>query len=162
MLDLDLVWQRAEECFAELPGANMRAHAEAVLARTRELLALGEPGDAAIILPAAVLHDVGIPRACRLHPNAGATGQEVEGAVLARDLLFELGASPAEIETISGIVGIHHHRPQHATDEFRIVYDADLLVNLAAAAEPKCDPARDFYTASGVKLAEELLRARDQ
>lgn len=157
MLDLDLIWQRAEPHFAELPEWDMRAHAEAVLARARELLAMGEPGDASIVFPAAILHDVGIPRARRLHPNAGSTGQEVEGAVLARDLLVELGATPLEVELISGMVGIHHHRPQHPTDAFKILYDADLLVNLASAAEPKCDPEKDFYTRSGARLAKELL-----
>ena len=157
MLDLDRIWQRAQEHFDQRPEVDMRAHAEAVVRRVRELKAMDEPGEEAIAVPAAILHDVGIPRALRLHPHAGVTGQEVESAVIDRDILAELGAPPAQLEAICGIIGIHHHRPAHATAEFKLVYDADLLVNLAESPRAVCDPACDFYTRSASELAQAML-----
>ncbi len=85
MLDMDLIWRRAGEQFALRPEVDMRAHAEAVIRRVQELTAMGEPGDEAVAIPAAILHDVGIPRALRRHPKAGTPAHEVESAVIARD-----------------------------------------------------------------------------
>jgi predicted RNA-binding Zn-ribbon protein involved in translation (DUF1610 family) len=132
-------------------------HAQAVLEQA-ELLAAAEGADAHIVIPAAILHDVGIKVAEAKHGSADARLQELEGPPVARKMLLAAGARADEIDEICDIVA-HHHTPGVVDSvSFRVVYDADCLVNLAHA------PARDglidrtFLTSAGKARAEELFR----
>jgi len=142
---LEEIWARTREHFAQRPDVDMAAHAQAVISWIRRLIANGEPGDESMAVAAAILHDVGIPQAIRKYQQKGSPWHEVEGAVIARDILTEMGLSPATIEAISGIVGIHHQRPMHPTPEFRLVHDADILVNAEEAGVPLAGVKPQLY-----------------
>ena len=158
-MELPEVWARADEYFTAREDADMKGHAEAVVKWARELMARGEPGEPHIVIPAAILHDVGIPTAIELYGGSGSPGQEVEGAVIAREILVELNCEPQQVEAICGIIAVHHHRLRHPTPEFRLLHDADLLVN-AQEADHTCEQVADrCYTAAARRLAREVLRA---
>jgi HD superfamily phosphodiesterase len=153
------VWARAEEHFAQRQDTDMRSHAEGVVKWAQALMKEGERGEPEVAIPAAILHDVGIPRAIALYGSPGPPGQEVEGAVVAREILTELNWQPRRIEAICGIIAVHHHQLAHPTPEFRLIYDADLLVNAQEAGHTYEQVADRFYSAAARRLAKEVFRA---
>jgi HD superfamily phosphodiesterase len=72
-------------------------HAREVLRITEKLLA-GVPGNPAIAIPAAILHDVGIKPAEEKYVSAAGHLQEKEGPPVARAILARHGFTPAAIE----------------------------------------------------------------
>jgi HD superfamily phosphodiesterase len=139
-------------------------HASRV-ARYAEEIFKEEGGDQAVVLSAAYLHDIGIKEAERKYKSTAARYQEEEGPPIARDILSRLGASPEMIDEVCDIIGHHHHSRPQETVNFKVVYDADLIVNLE---EKKKDAPVDserlstliekaFLTESGRKLAKRVL-----
>lgn len=137
------------------------------VARYAEQMIMEEGGDPPIVLPAAYLHDIGIKEAERKHHSSAARYQEEEGPPVARDILSRLGARDELIEEVCDIVGHHHHPREQETVNFKILYDADLIVNLEEArGDREGDPAHlkkiietKFFTSSGRKIAEQVLLA---
>ena len=104
------------------------AHALRVLERSEQLL--GEDGGQPnVVVAAALLHDIGIHAAERKHGSPAAKYQEIEGPAIARRILEEVGFGEDDIEHVCKIVGSHHSGGLIDTREFRIVWDADVLVN---------------------------------
>src|SRR3972149_2302728 len=95
-LDFEPIWARARAEFAKRPEVDMEAHARGVVELVERFLAEGEAGEAEGAVAAAILHDVGIPRAIALYGSAAPPGQEIEGARLAGQILSELGVEPAK------------------------------------------------------------------
>jgi len=112
-------------------------------------------------VPAALLHDLGVTAAEQKYGSHDPPYQEREGPPLARPVLLRLGLQLADIDEVCDIIGHHHSpRPQESAN-FRVVYDADGLVNLAPVA-PELPPEelrqriRDlFLTEAGRRKAEE-------
>lgn len=94
-----------------------------------------------ILDAAALLHDVGIPPALRLHGSAAGPHQEREGALVAPELLEKAGL-PARIhERVAWLVGHHHTEELAAGDRvLQILMEADYLVNLAEGNLPGLEP----------------------
>lgn len=153
----EALWEQARRQFSLRPDHDMEAHARLVVELTRELAARGEPGDLEIAQAAAVLHDVGIPQAIRLYSSGGPPGQEVEGTLLAREILCQLGEPAGSLEAICGIIAVHHHRPDHPTAEFRLVHDADLIVNAIEDRGGYPEIAGRLYSDAARSLARERL-----
>jgi hypothetical protein len=139
------------------------------VARYAERMVPEEKGDPAVVLSAAYLHDIGIKEAEARHQSSEPRFQEELGPPLARDILTRLGANPELIEEVVDIIGHHHHpRPQEKVN-FKILYDADLIVNLEEnQQEAKLPPGKlaamiekNFLTASGRKLARETFLANE-
>lgn len=86
--------------------------------------------DPELALCAAYLHDIGIHEAERKHGSCSGNYQEIEGPPIARAILEELGVEEAKIVTICNMVGLHHTPKGVDSAEFRILWDADALVNL--------------------------------
>ena len=135
------------------------------VARYAEKIVREEKGDAAVVLSAAYLHDIGIHEAERKYGSSESRYQEEEGPPIAREILTRLGASKELIDEVCDIVG-HHHRPSpQETTNFKIVYDADMIVNMEEEQEKS--PAspeslvsladRVFLTESGRQLAKDIL-----
>ncbi len=126
-----------------------------------------EKGDPAVALIAAYLHDIGIPEAQRKHGSTEARLQEEEGPPIARDILGKLGATPELVEEVCAIIGHHHHPQGDETTNFKIVYDADLIVNLEENQDENGKSPKEwealienrFLTESGRKLARKTLLA---
>ena len=141
-------------------------HASRV-ARYAEQLVKEEKGDMAVVLIAAYLHDIGIKEAERKYQSTGASYQEQEGPPVARGILTKLGALPELIDEVCDIIGHHHHPRKEETINFKILYDADLIVNLDEKhKESPFDPEKlsaiiikSFLTENGRKLAEKILLA---
>jgi putative nucleotidyltransferase with HDIG domain len=137
----------------------------AKVARYAEKLAPQEKGDPAVVLSAAYLHDIGIKNAEEKHNSSAARYQHEEGPPVARDILERLNAKPEMIDEVCDIVGHHHNPRPDETANFKIVCDADLIVNLEdkkASESLRRETIKKmietrFLTKSGAELAEEML-----
>ena len=105
-------------------------HARRVTAYAEQLLER-EGGDYPVVIGAGVLHDIGIHEAERKHGSPGGRFQEIEGPPIARRILNELGFKPSQVEEICEIIAHHHSPGKINTVNFKVLYDADWLVNLA-------------------------------
>ncbi len=138
------------------------AHAMSVLSFAERIL-LGESGDTDVVVAAALLHDIGIHAAEREHGSNAARYQELEGPPIAKGILESLGVAPQLIEEVCDIISHHHSPREDETLNFKILYDADLIVNLRDEVPAsrrrglgaKMD--RMFFTPTGLKLAREAL-----
>jgi len=125
-----------------------------------ETIAKTEGGDPLIVRAAAILHDIGIPEAQRKYGSSGGHLQEVEGPPIARAIMERLELDENVIDHVCRIIGSHHSGKEIDTPEFRIVWDADRLVNIPeehgdAGHEKVAQLAsRVFKTATGRSLAE--------
>ncbi|MDY6824711.1 MAG: HD domain-containing protein [Thermodesulfobacteriota bacterium] len=101
------------------------------VARYAEAIGKETPGvNMAVVLCAAYLHDIGIHEAERKHGSTAARFQEQEGPPIARAILEKAGAKPELVDAVCDIVGHHHHPRETETIDFKVVYDADLIVNV--------------------------------
>lgn len=135
------------------------------VARYAEKLGKAEGGNLAVILPAAYLHDIGIKEAEQSHPGEVDKYHGQLGEPIAREILSRLGAREEIIQEIIDIVARHHQPGGQETIPFKVVYDADLIVNIEektknqsiskAWAEEKIN--HSFLTESGRILAREVL-----
>ena len=105
-------------------------HALAVLGYAQQILA-EEGGDPLVVTAAAILHDIGIHEAEEKHGSAAGKYQEMEGAPIAREILQGLDVDGDRVEHVCDIVGNHHTPGGVDTLEFRVIWDADRLVNTA-------------------------------
>ncbi len=118
---------------SEFDGDQKRiSHALRVLERAEALLH-EEDGSPRVVVAAALLHDIGIREAERKHGSGAPKYQEQEGPPIARRILEELDFDADIVDHICRIVGSHHSGDDIDTPEFRILWDADLLVNLEEA-----------------------------
>jgi len=84
---------------------------------------------------------------------------------VAQEILTKLGASADLIMEVCEIVGHHHHPGPEGTLNFKVVYDADLIVNWEEKQGEVPRPKEkltelfenSFFTASGRNLAKKLL-----
>ena len=147
-------------------GSDFRriGHATRV-ARYAEEINQGEGGNSPVVLIASYLHDIGIKEAERKFNSTAARYQHQEGPPVARLILAELGAGPELIEEVCDIVG-HHHSPRpEETTNFKVLYDADLIVNLEDNQGERRSPrahlekivARSFLTDNGRRVAARVL-----
>ena len=135
------------------------------VARYAEQIVKEEKGDPAIVLSAAYLHDIGIKEAEAKYQSNEPKYQEELGPPIARDILTKLGARPDLIEEVGDIVGHHHHPRPEETTNFKVLYDADLIVNLEEnQQESKLAPEKleamiekNFLTESGRQLARKTF-----
>ena len=136
-------------------------HAKKVLRYAEELLK-NESGDWHVVVPASILHDVGIKAAERKHGSAAGRLQEKEGPEIAKKILFRAGLRVQAIEEICGIIAHHHSPGTLDTQNFKILYDADTIVNLEKTIEGKDEEEKKriigtaFLTPSGKEIAERV------
>ena len=144
-------------------GADQKriSHALRVLEHAQALLKT-EGGKPKVVLAAAVLHDIGIQAAERKHGSAAGRFQEMEGPPIAEGILKELGVDEDTRDHVLKIIANHHSAKDIDTLEFRILWDADWLVNLPAEF-PDMDKQKlealvekIFKTASGRETARRL------
>ena len=104
-------------------------HAFAVLGRAREIIQQ-EKADPKVVMAAAILHDIGIQAAERKHGSAAGVYQELEGPAIAQPIMEEAELDSEGIEHVLKIIANHHTARDIDTPEFRILWDADWLVNI--------------------------------
>lgn len=136
-------------------------HAKRVLDFAEEILKF-EKADWHIVIPASILHDVGIKAAEEKYGSSAGHYQEKEGPEIARKILLKLSLKKEDIDEICEIIA-HHHTPGKVdTLNFKVLYDADWLVNLKDEVDTM-DKARlrkiidkVFLTESGKTLAKKI------
>ncbi len=104
-------------------------HAHKVTEYAEQLLKQ-EEGNYQIVIGASVLHDIGIHQAEKKYGSTSGKYQEKEGPPIARRILAELGFEQSQIKEICEIIAHHHSPGKINTQNFKILYDADWLVNL--------------------------------
>ena len=178
----------AKQCLGELPQAHgelstlcdriiaeMRRifgddqrriqHALKVLAYAEEIQSI-EGGDPLTVKAAAILHDIGIHEAERKHGSSAGSFQEIEGLPIARKIMAQVGIDENTIEHVCRIVGSHHSARGIDTPEFRIIWDADQLINLIETGQSMGRKEfsqmldRVFKTDKGRELARKTLLGR--
>jgi len=145
-------------------GADQRRinYALAVL-NYAERIQSAEGGDPLIVRAAAILHDIGIHEAERKYGSAEGKYQETEGPLIAEEILKRYDVPAETIEQICRIIANHHSAVDIDTLAFRIVWDADWLVNIPAdfpgAGKEKLQEIveKTFKTNEGRKIAAELF-----
>ena len=122
-----------------------------------------------IIYYSAILHDIGIKEAEQKYNNNDPAYQEKLGPNIARDILQKLQADPKLIEEVCDIIGHHHHPRDQESANFKVVFDADLLVNLEEIhhkspfkkEEIKTFIEKNFLTNTGKTLAKDIFFRRN-
>ncbi|MGQ9694050.1 MAG: HD domain-containing protein [Thermodesulfobacteriota bacterium] len=135
------------------------------VARYAEQIVKEEKGDPAIVLSAAYLHDIGLKEAEIKYQSTDGKYQEELGPPIAREILTNLGANPELIAEVCDIIAHHHHPRAEETTNFRVVYDADMIVNLEESKQENNLPpeeiakiiAQNLLTESGRKLAKKIF-----
>ncbi|NIQ12686.1 MAG: HD domain-containing protein, partial [Gammaproteobacteria bacterium] len=137
-------------------------HALQVSMYAEELLSYVD-ADPVVVLSAAYLHDIGIHEAERKHGSSSGKWQEIEGPPVARDILERLSAEPSLLEHVLAIVAAHHTSGGVDSPEFRVIWDADALVNFADVLPGKNDDQIEailnghMVTESGYQLARRIF-----
>lgn len=83
-----------------------------------------------ILETAAIVHDIGIKPAEEKYGSCGGKLQEQEGPAVAEEMLQRLGYGPEVIHRVCYLVGHHHTYDQIEGSDYRILVEADFLVNL--------------------------------
>ena len=83
-----------------------------------------------ILETAAIVHDIGIRPAEEKYGSCGGKLQEQEGPAVAEEMLQRLGYGPEVIHRVCYLVGHHHTYDQIDGSDYRILVEADFLVNL--------------------------------
>jgi hypothetical protein len=142
-------------------GADQRRvdHALRVTGFAEEILKQ-EKGDRLVVIAAALLHDIGIREAERKYGSSAGNLQESEGPPVAREILSVLKFDEPVIAEVCEIIASHHSPGEVDTDNFRVIWDADWLVNLGDefdlrdAAKTRDLIRNIFQTATGKAIAE--------
>lgn len=114
-----------------------------------------------ILEAAAILHDIGIHNAERRYGSSGGKFQELAGPAVARPILERCGASPEQAERVCWLIAHHHTYNASEDTDFRILLEADFLVNAYEDHLPReaCETARTriFRTQAGDRYLEQLF-----
>lgn len=114
-----------------------------------------------VLETAAVVHDIGIKEAEAKYGKSDGRLQELEGPPLARKMLSRLGCGPEVTERVCYLVGHHHTYTGVDGPDYRILLEADALVNIyedglsREAAETAY--SRVFATAAGKRLCATMF-----
>ncbi|MHC4157808.1 MAG: HD domain-containing protein [Planctomycetota bacterium] len=160
--DLNIIRDKLIDEMKKVFGADQKRinHALTVLDYAEKLQII-EGGDPLIVKAAAILHDIGIHAAETKHGSSSGRYQEIEGPPIARAILQNYDLSDETIDHICKIIANHHSAKDIDTIEFKIVFDADSLVNIpedfAGAGREKLRQIIDkiFKTCKGRQIAVE-------
>ena len=110
---------------------------------------------------AAYVHDIGIRLAEEKYGSCGGRLQEQEGVVPAEEMLRGLGFPEAVVSRVCYLVGHHHTYDAIDGPDYRILVEADFLVNLYedGVTEQAVDRAyrNIFRTESGKRVFREMF-----
>ena len=136
------------------------------VARYAEQIAKTEGGHLGIVLCAAYLHDIGIKNAEKKYNSNAPKYQELEGPPVARQILEKLNAKKELTDEVCDIVAHHHHPRENETNNFKCLYDADMIVNLSDEVKEgnlSLETAlkrvkNNMFTETGKNIAEKVLK----
>ena len=120
-----------------------------------------------VVRAAAILHDIGIQAAERKHGSSSGRYQEIEGPPIAREILEPMNIDERTIDHVCRIVANHHSARDIDTPEFRIIWDADWLVNIPDEYDTSDSTSiselinKVFKTQMGRTIAQKLFLRKD-
>ena len=136
------------------------------VAEHAEIIGKGlEGSDIMVIKASALLHDIGIKNAEEKYNSSSAKYQQIEGPPVAEEILSTLKAPQELIEEVCDIIGHHHSPRDEETINFKVLFDADLIVNMTERYKEK-PHTRDqlekiltssFMTEAGAREARKSL-----
>ncbi|MCL5408531.1 MAG: HD domain-containing protein [Candidatus Omnitrophica bacterium] len=138
-------------------------HAKNVLNFAEELLK-NEKADWQIVIPASILHDIGIKVAEEKYGSSDGHYQEKEGPEIARKILLKYGLKKEDVEEICNIIAHHHCPGEIDSNNFKVLYDADRLVNLKDEVDTKDKDRlkklidKIFLTETGKQMAKKIYK----
>ncbi len=122
-----------------------------------------DPKTQFILETAAILHDIGIHRAERVHHNGHGRYQEIEGPAVAETILRELGGyTDAEIDRVKFLIAHHHTYENVDGSDWQILLEADFLVNAWEDGNPAAVQSmreRLFRTQTGLAFLDAMFDA---
>ena len=135
------------------------------VARYAEKICKEENAHPVVTALSAYLHDIGIKEAERKYNSSAPHHQHTEGPPVAREILTTLGAEEGIIDEVCDIIGHHHNPRPDETINFKVIYDADLIVNLEEKQKENPSPPdhlekiieKSFLTKTGQELARRVL-----
>jgi HD superfamily phosphodiesterase len=160
----EILIQKMKDVFGD--DAKRINHALSVL-RFAEKIQAVYGGDPVVITAAAVLHDIGIHQAEKKYGSAAGKYQEIEGPPIAEPILRNSGFPLEKIEHVCRIIANHHTAGNIDTPEFRVIWDADWLVNIPDECDKMSkDKLKEFIgkifkTNFGKQLAGEIYLQKD-
>lgn len=110
---------------------------------------------------AAIVHDIGILPAEEKYGSCAGNLQEKEGPAPAREMLSSLSIAPNIIERVCYLIAHHHTYENVDGIDYRILLEADALVNLYEDNSPQS--AIDamlrnvFRTETGTQICKEMF-----
>ena len=132
--------------------ARLIAELEGLPEKKREVLEL-----------CAILHDIGIHEAERKHGSAAGKYQEAEGPKVAEGILQKCGTDGGIVPRVLFLIGNHHSYGKIDDIDFRMLVEADFLVNLyedgADAATAAAAARKVFRTKTGLGLISSMYPA---
>jgi len=137
-------------------------HARKVLMYAEKILEENPQADRNVVVISAILHDIGIKEAERKYGSADGQLQEKEGPAVAKEILQKLGVKKEVIDEVCQIIASHHSPGEVNTLNFKIIWDADWLVNLKDEVDindkEKLKGVIDkvFMTDTGKRIAKEI------
>jgi HD superfamily phosphodiesterase len=158
--------EKVRAAMVEYFGADGRRidHALRVTGFAEQILR-EEPGSVELVIATALLHDIGIREAERKFGSSAGNLQEEEGPPVAREMLVSLGYDKLFVDEVCEIIASHHSPGEVDTENFRILWDADWLVNigdeldLSDTGKLRKTIQKVFMTATGRRIAEEIYLA---
>lgn len=114
-----------------------------------------------ILETAALVHDIGILPAMRKYGSSEGKLQEKEGVVPAKEMLSSLAFAPEVIDRVCYLIAHHHTYDQVDGPDYRILLEADALVNLYEDQVPlsavEASLERVFRTKSGIDICRRMF-----
>ena len=109
---------------------------------------------------ADVLHDIVIRESEKKYGSCDGKYQEIEGPIIAKDLLGRLGVENEVVERVCFLIGHHHTYDQVDGPDYQILIEADFFVN-AYEGGMDVDAMRNVYerifrTETGKELFEKM------
>ncbi len=127
----------------------------------------GLDGETLFILEAAAyVHDIGIKNSEQKYGSSAGKYQELEGPAEAEKLLSQLGFDKRVINRVSYLVGHHHTYDKVDGEDYRILIEADFIVNAYedCMSKESVENVRSkiFKTKSGTEILDTLFPCTEE
>ena len=114
-----------------------------------------------ILEAAAITHDIACPLCREKYGNTNGKYQEVEGSIMVREFLADIGLTDKQIGRISYLVGHHHTFTDIDGLDYQILVEADYIVNASENGYSK-NNVRNFMeknmkTTSGKRITAKVF-----
>lgn len=108
---------------------------------------------------AALTHDIGIKPCMEQHGTCTGKMQEAEGPPHARVMLADMGVDAARIDRVCFLIGHHHTYKDIDGIDYRILLEADFLVNLFESSHDEAAQAAAYQNIFETEAGKRLFKS---